>query len=152
MEEWEEVPNAFSLVGKKPARIITVPTEFRRTMLMRERDVLINDIRVKTGCIVVPHWDLGKINQFDIYGVTSGAEEAVAIVNKWISSAHSKSEKAAAWAKMYAFDPNAWYYDQVKGMEEERKRQYMEPRPAGIEHSPHFHRVSHLVCNTIVEC
>lgn len=44
--------------GKIPNKIIPVPHEYRRDTLARERDTLINDIKISTDCIVVPHWEV----------------------------------------------------------------------------------------------
>jgi hypothetical protein len=113
-------------VGKKPNRVIPVHREYQRHVFGRERDHMVNDIKILTDCSVIPHWEqgTGKISQFDIYGAGAGLERAITIINTWISSALTKSERSSAWAKMSAFDLDKWYYEQVDIMEDARKVEF----------------------------
>lgn len=129
MDGSEIIPRASPLTGRKPNKTIPVPSEFRRDTHARERDVLVNDIKVKTDCQLVPHWEQGKICRFDIYGPSAGVEKAVALINKWISNAHVKSKDSSAWAKLPAFDVDDWYYEKVAEMEGERKKMFLGPKP-----------------------
>ncbi|KAG9186830.1 hypothetical protein G6011_09938 [Alternaria panax] len=108
----------------KPNKIIPVPQEFRRLTHARERDNIVNDVNISTGCVVIPQWDDGRIYQFGIAGGGAGLEKAVRYINQWISNAHVKSKDSSAWAKMPAFDPNKWYYEQVEEMERQRKETF----------------------------
>jgi hypothetical protein len=121
-------PTAF--IGKKPNKIIPVPPEYRRQTLTRERETLINDLRVDTNCHVVPHWDQGGIiMSFDIYGTGSSVEKAIGRINQWISNAHVKAKAAASWAKLPGYNFNDWYYEQVEQHENIRKQLYKGPVP-----------------------
>jgi hypothetical protein len=120
-------PDAF--IGKKPTKIIPVPSEYRRQTLARERDKLIHDLRVETNCHVVPHWEQGTIKSFDIYGAGSGVERAIGRLNQWISNAHTKAIAASAWGKISAYNYDKWYYNQVEQMENTRKQLYRGPKP-----------------------
>jgi hypothetical protein len=136
-------PNAFT--GKKPNKTIPVPPEYRRQTLIRERETLINDLRVDTNCHVVPHWDQGGIvMSLDIYGAGSSVEKAIGRINLWISTAHTKAKAAASWAKMPAYNFNDWYYEQVEQHENIRKQLYKGPvPPEGHPDAPrHFVRRS----------
>ncbi|EOA81902.1 uncharacterized protein SETTUDRAFT_96874 [Exserohilum turcica Et28A] len=118
-----------ALRGMKPNRIIPVPPEFRRSCRASERDLIINDIHVNTGCRVLAQWDQSIIYQFEIFGTGAGLEKAIRYINQWISNAHTKSKESTAWAKTPAFDANAWYYEQVEGLELQRKQVFKGPAP-----------------------
>jgi hypothetical protein len=105
----------------KPNKIIPVPQEFRRLTQARERDIIVDDIKTNTGCVVIPQWEAGRIYQFGIAGGGTGLEKAVRYINQWIANAHVKSKDSSAWAKMPAFDQNKWYYEQVEEWERQRK-------------------------------
>jgi hypothetical protein len=105
----------------KPNKIIPVPPEFRRPTHASERELIVNEIKVNTGCTVTPQWDGGKIYQFGIFGAGAGLEQAIRYINQWISKAHIKSKDSSSWAKTPAFDQNKWYYDFVEGLERQRK-------------------------------
>ncbi|KAH3960469.1 hypothetical protein HBI25_223150 [Parastagonospora nodorum] len=121
-------PNAF--IGKKPAKVIPVPSEYRRQTLARERDTLVHDLRVETNCHVVPHWDQGMIRSFDIYGAATCVEKATGRINHWISNAHTKALAASAWGKIPAYNYDKWYYNKVEEWENTRKQLYRGPIPA----------------------
>jgi hypothetical protein len=55
--------------GKIPNKIIPVPHEYRRDTLARERDVLVNDIKISTDCTVVPHWEVGVATVWTRYDI-----------------------------------------------------------------------------------
>ena len=117
-----------ALKGKRPSRVLPVPPEFRRPSRVRERDTLVNDVNLKTGCTILPHWeyqrgqDGGIISHFDIFGAGAGLERATQYIQKWIANAPGRSKESSAWAKMPAFDANKWYYEQLEALENERKQ------------------------------
>ncbi|KAH9870555.1 hypothetical protein IAQ61_006031 [Plenodomus lingam] len=111
--------------GRKPNKTIPVPPEYRVVTLARERDLLVNEVLVNTGCTVVPYSEQGRVTRFEIYG--AAADAAVAMINKWISKAHVKSKAASSWAKTPAFNANDWYYEQITEMELERKQMFKGP-------------------------
>ncbi|CAN9459735.1 hypothetical protein CUC08_Gglean010604 [Alternaria sp. MG1] len=113
----------------KPNKTILVPQEFRRPTHARECDNIVNEVKVRTGCAVIPQWDDGRIYQFGIAGGGAGLEKAVRYINQWISNAHVKSKDSSAWAKMPAFDPNKWYYEQIEEMERQRKEAFRGTAP-----------------------
>ncbi|KAH7385604.1 hypothetical protein BKA66DRAFT_583220 [Pyrenochaeta sp. MPI-SDFR-AT-0127] len=122
-----------TLIGKKPNKIIPVPPELRRHTVARERDTLVNDIKINTGCSVDSHWEHGKISQFDIYGPGASVDIAVRQINHWISRVHAKSKESSAWAKTPAFDSNRWYYEEVEEKERDRKQVFKGPAPNTLE-------------------
>jgi len=130
-----------ALIGKKPSKTIPVPYEYRRQTLSRERDLLVNDIKEKTECDVVPHWEEGKIASFDIYGPGHGVEQAVRHLNQWISKAHTKSIGASAWAKLPAYDFNKWYYAQVEELENMYQQKFRGPVPLENDEDAPTHAV-----------
>ena len=93
--------------------------------------MIVNELKIKTGCAVIPQWDQGRIYQFGIVGTGAGLERAVWYINQWISKAHIKSMDSAAWAKTPAFDTNKWYYEEVEVLELERKQVFRESAPEG---------------------
>jgi hypothetical protein len=146
-------PNAFK--GKKPTKIVPVPHEYRRQTFARERDTLINDLRVETDCIVIPHWDQTTIKYFEIFGSGPNAEKAIRHLHQWISNAHVKSVASSAWAKMPAYNFDKWYYDEVEKLEIERKQRFRGPPPPAEGNDVPKHAVSltgyyisitHIVC------
>ncbi|CAO2650383.1 Nn.00g016750.m01.CDS01 [Neocucurbitaria sp. VM-36] len=118
-----------AVIGKKPNKIIPVPQEYRRVTGARERDTLVNDLKIETDCTIVPLWDQGMIYRFDIYGSGTGVEKAIRHLNQWISNAHFKSKDSSAWPKIPAFEFNEWYYDQVAEMEDDRTQMFKGPPP-----------------------
>ncbi|XP_014555428.1 hypothetical protein COCVIDRAFT_38785 [Bipolaris victoriae FI3] len=122
--------NAFK--GKKPNKVISVPAGFRRPTYARERERIVSDVKVSTGCAVIPHWsykqnqDQSIIYQFDIFGTGTALEKAVRHINQWISKAQNKTKDSSAWAKTPAFDPNKWYYEQVDDMKQRHKQIFKE--------------------------
>ena len=138
--------NAF--MGKKPNRVVPVPPEFRRPTRISERDSISNNVKTKTGCIVIPHWnyqkgqDEGIIYQFDFFGTGAGLESAVRHIQQWISRACGKSKESSAWAKTPAFNANKWYYEQVEEMEHERKQAFKGPPPKSHECEFPLYKVS----------
>lgn len=134
-----------ALRGMKPNRIIPVPPEFRRSCRASERDLIINDIHVNTGCRVLAQWDQSIIYQFEIFGTGAGLEKAIRYINQWISNAHTKSKESTAWAKTPAFDANAWYYEQVEGLELQRKQVFKGPAPEVAEGGTALSKVSDSV-------
>jgi hypothetical protein len=134
-----------SFAGKKPNRTVTVPLEYQRQTLTRERDTLVNDVQVETNCHVDPHLDQGKIKSFDIYGAGSNLNKAVARINEWISNAHTKSRESAAWAKLPAYDANKWHYDRVEEKENESKQRFKGPVPPQGDPDAPRHTVSWTV-------
>ncbi|KAF1840783.1 uncharacterized protein K460DRAFT_321268, partial [Cucurbitaria berberidis CBS 394.84] len=140
MTGWDDTATA-SAVDKhvfigKPKKIVPVPPEFRRITHAAERDMLVNDVKIKTDCLVTPHWNQGKIFQFDIYGSGAGLENAIAHLNHWISNAHVKSKDSSAWGKTPAFNPNQWYYDRVAELEGDRKQVFKGPAPTFPQDAP----------------
>jgi acyl-homoserine lactone acylase PvdQ len=119
-----------AFIGRKPNKVIPVPGEYRRQVLSRERELLINDIKDKTDCDVFAHWVQGKITSFDVYGSGHGVEKAVHYLNHWICNAHTKSTGASAWAKLPAYDFNEWYYKQVEEMDNAYKQRFRGPVPS----------------------
>ncbi|KAL1791959.1 hypothetical protein ACET3X_009710 [Alternaria dauci] len=113
----------------KPNRTIPVPQEFRRPTHARECENIVNEVKIRTGCVVIPQWDSGRICQFGIAGGGAGLEKAVRYINQWISNAHVKSKDSSAWAKMPAFDPDKWYYEQIEEMERQRKEVFRGTAP-----------------------
>ncbi|KAI4686537.1 uncharacterized protein J4E84_005818 [Alternaria hordeiaustralica] len=105
----------------KPKRFIPVPPEYRRLTHTTERELIVNEIKINTGCDVIPKWDAGYITQFAIAGQGAGLEKAVRYINHWISNAHIKSKDSSSWAKTPAFDHNKWYYDSIEERERQRK-------------------------------
>ncbi|EUC41931.1 hypothetical protein COCMIDRAFT_104846 [Bipolaris oryzae ATCC 44560] len=133
--------NAFK--GKKPNKVIYVPPEFRRPTYAREREQIVSDVKVSTGCAVIPHWnkkweqDHSIIYQFDIFGTGTALEKAVRHINQWISKAQNKTKDSSAWAKTPAFDPNKWYYEQVDDIKQRHKQRFKEaPSEDMIVHWP----------------
>lgn len=122
--------------GRKLKKAISVPPEFQRVTYSSERELLVKDLLLKTGCVVVPHWEQGKIYRFDIYGSDNGVERAVGDINRWISQAHAKSKDSTAWAKLPAFNADEWYYDRVTQMEGDRKQIFLGPVPELSDDSP----------------
>ncbi|EMD91375.1 hypothetical protein COCC4DRAFT_57592 [Bipolaris maydis ATCC 48331] len=122
--------NAFK--GKKPNKVISVPVGFRRSTYAREREQIVSDVKVSTGCAVIPHWSYRRdqnesiIYQFDIFGTGTALEKAVRHINQWISKAQTKTKDSSAWAKTPAFDPNKWYYEQVDDLKQRHKQSFKE--------------------------
>jgi hypothetical protein len=111
--------------GKKPNKVVPVPREYQRQTLARERDLLVNDIKIQTNCVAIPRWDSqGKVTSFELHGSGYAIDKAVRLLNSWISNAQKKSIGASAWAKMPAWVYNDWYYQTVEIMELERKQKY----------------------------
>lgn len=137
-----------ALKGKKPNRVLPVPPEFRRPCRARERDAIVHDIKIKTGCTVIPHWDYqqaqgeGIISQFDIFGAGAGLERATHYIQEWIAKASRKSKESSAWAKTPAFDVNKWYAERIEELELERKQIFKGPPPQPHECEPPLHMVS----------
>ena len=131
-----------AIIGKKPNKVIAVPHEFRRHMWTRERDALVHDIKISTGCDICIHLDQSVISQFELFGSGASLEKAVRHINQWITKAPTKSKDSAAWAKMPAFDPDTWYYNQVEAMEAERKQQFKGPIPTTVEGKTQLPKVS----------
>lgn len=113
----------------KPKRFIPVPPEYRRLTHATERELIVNDIKINTGCDVIPKWDAGYITQFAIAGQGAGVEKAVRYINHWISNAHIKSKYSSSWAKTPAFDHNKWYYDSIEERERQRKDEFKGKAP-----------------------
>lgn len=113
----------------KPNKTIVVPQEFRRPTHARECDNIVNEVKIITGCTVIPQWNDGRIYQFGIVGGGVGLEKAVRYINQWISNAHVKSKDSSAWARMSAFDPNKWYYEKIEEMERQRKEAFRGTAP-----------------------
>jgi hypothetical protein len=131
-----------ALQGKKPNRVVSVPLEYRRQTLVRERDTLINDLRVETDCIVIPNGNQTVIRSFYIFGSGSNVEKAVRHLNQWISKAHVKSIASSAWAKMPAYNSDKWYYNEVERLELERKQRFKGPLPQAEGDDIPEHKVS----------
>ncbi|KAH7095379.1 hypothetical protein FB567DRAFT_29175 [Paraphoma chrysanthemicola] len=127
---WDPQPPApvidkSAFIGKKPSKVISVPHEYQRVTLARERDLLVHDIKENTNCVVIPQWDRqGKVTSFDLHGSGFAVDKAVRRLHEWISNAQKKSVGASAWAKMPAWIYNDWYYQTVETMELERKQKY----------------------------
>ncbi|KAL5116760.1 hypothetical protein ACEQ8H_005372 [Pleosporales sp. CAS-2024a] len=144
-------------IGKK-LNCVHVPCEFRRHTLKAERNTLVHDLQVDTGCHVVPHWEqgTGKIKLFEIYGSRSGVEKAVAYIYSWITASQTnpKTTAASAWAKIPAYNFNNWYYKGVDQMVNEHKQQYKGPVPLeGEQEAPsHFLVVDWPAYLTEEEC
>ncbi|KAI4625255.1 uncharacterized protein J4E87_005101 [Alternaria ethzedia] len=113
----------------KPKRFIPVPPEYRRLTHTTERELIVNEIKINTGCDVIPKWDAGYITQFAIAGQGAGVEKAVRYINHWISNAHIKSKDSSSWAKTPAFDHNKWYYDSIEERERQRKDEFKGKAP-----------------------
>ncbi|KAI4707774.1 hypothetical protein J4E89_007402 [Alternaria sp. Ai002NY15] len=113
----------------KPKRFIPVPPEYRRLTHTTERELIVNEIKINTGCDVIPKWDAGYITQFAIAGQGAGVEKAVRYINHWISNAHIKSKDSSSWAKTPAFDHNKWYYDSIEERERQRKEEFKGKAP-----------------------
>ncbi|KAI4686318.1 hypothetical protein J4E81_008670 [Alternaria sp. BMP 2799] len=113
----------------KPKRFIPVPPEYRRLTHTTEREHIVNEIKINTGCDVIPKWDAGYITQFAIAGQGAGVEKAVRYINHWISNAHIKSKDSSSWAKTPAFDHNKWYYDSIEERERQRKDEFKGKAP-----------------------
>ncbi|KAI4616063.1 hypothetical protein J4E83_006733 [Alternaria metachromatica] len=113
----------------KPKRFIPVPPEYRRLTHTTERELIVNEIKINTGCDVIPKWDAGYITQFAIAGQGAGLEKAVRYINHWISNAHIKSKDSSSWAKTPAFDHNKWYYDSIEERERQRKDEFKGKAP-----------------------
>ncbi|KAF2034863.1 hypothetical protein EK21DRAFT_55491 [Setomelanomma holmii] len=129
---WDPPPPApvvdrSALIGKKPNKVIPVPREYQRQTLGRERDILINDVKIKTNCDIVLRWDLTKITSFELFGSGPAVDKATRYVNEWISNAQKKSIGASAWAKISAWEYLKWYYDTVEELEVDRKQKYTGP-------------------------
>jgi hypothetical protein len=144
---WDAPPQAplvdpRSFIGKKPSKTISVPPEYRRETLARERDTLIYEILVEANCHVVPRWDQGKVKSFDIHGTGRDLEKAVTRINSWIAKAYIKSKESSAWAKLPAYDPNKWYYDRVEEKELESKKRFKESVPLPDDPDAPKHTVS----------
>jgi hypothetical protein len=142
MDAWSAAPpisasNSNVLKNRKPNKVIPVPPEFRRLSHARERENLVNDIKISTGCIVEPEGEQGRIHQFGIIGAGAGLEKAIRHINEMISNTHIKSKDAAAWAKIPAFDANKWYYEQVADMEQRLKQVFKGPLPKAAEGELH---------------
>ncbi|KAI8941368.1 hypothetical protein NX059_002592 [Plenodomus lindquistii] len=120
--------------SRKPNKIIPVPQEYRVVTLMRERDTLVKDILLHTGCTVVPRSEQGRIVRFDIYG--AAVDLATTYINTWIVKSPIKSKASSAWAKMPAFNADDWYYKQVTEMEAGRKQMFKGPAPEVTEDAP----------------
>lgn len=120
---------------KKPNKVIPVPPEYRRQTLGREGANLIYDIRVGANCHVVLQWDKppafgGRyIIAFEIYGAGADVERGVSRINQWIFQAHVKSRDASAWAKIPAYNPDDWYYQQIEAKQNARKALFRGPVP-----------------------
>lgn len=127
--------------GRKPNRIVPVPLEYQVVTLIRERDVLVNDILVQTSCVVVPRWDHGKITRFELYGI--GTEQATVMINKWILKAHVSSKATSAWPRTSAFNPDEWYYQTIAELETDRKKMFKGPVPKRAEDAPKLPSVRH---------
>ncbi|KAI4604780.1 hypothetical protein J4E80_010936 [Alternaria sp. BMP 0032] len=113
----------------KPKRFIPVPPEYRRLTHTTERELIVNEIKINTGCDVIPKWEAGYITQFAIAGQGAGVEKAVRYINHWISNAHIKSKDSSSWAKTPAFDHNKWYYDSIEERERQRKDEFKGKAP-----------------------
>ncbi|KAF1835518.1 hypothetical protein BDW02DRAFT_548101 [Decorospora gaudefroyi] len=132
MDAWDHMPpiavaNPNALKGKKPNKSIPVPSEFRRDMHVRERDMLVDEIKNKTGCTITPQLDHGRIYQFGIFGAGAGLEKAVRHINDWISKAHNRTKDSSAWAKMPAFDAKKWYDNQIGEQVQQHKQIFRGP-------------------------
>lgn len=154
MDGWNDTATApgtdkNSFIGKKPNKIIPVPDEYRRLTSARERDTLVNDLKVTTNCTVVPRWEQGKICRFDIYSSAAGVEHAIRHLNQWISTAHARSKDSSAWPKIPAFEFDQWYYEEVAEMEDARTQMFKEPAPQFPENAAKPPHVSHY-CNYYV--
>ncbi|KAL6708415.1 hypothetical protein ACN47E_002678 [Coniothyrium glycines] len=141
MDGSEIIPHNPIITDRKPNKSIPVPLEFRRISQPSEREILVYNVKLKTDCILVPRWEESRIHRFDIYGSASGVDKAVAIVNKWITNAHSKSKDASAWAKTPAFDLNQWQDERDLETENELKKEFLRPRPDMAEDAVHLPRV-----------
>lgn len=142
-----EAPAAFTmdkkeLIGKKPVKVVLVPPEFRRRTYPAERDGLVNDVKVRTGCDLVVHWDNGRICQFDLYGSAINVTDATGILHQWISAARQKSKDSSSWAKLTAFNADKWYYDRVEEMEQDRKEVFLGPIPQSLENGDPLYSVT----------
>jgi hypothetical protein len=122
----------------KPSRIIDVPPESRRRVLSNEREQLLQDVHLSTGCDVVARWgkDHGAIYRFEIFGSGLGLDRAVRLLNDWVSQALKRSEKSSAWAKLETHDADKWYYDEVERLDEEWSQQFKGPVPEAQESDP----------------
>ncbi|KAA8625044.1 hypothetical protein TUN199_02461 [Pyrenophora tritici-repentis] len=119
---------------KRPNKVIPVPIEFRRRSQLRERDIIVNDVKTATGCEVIPQWDNGRIQEFGIVGSGAGLDKAVRYINEWISKGNTRSAESSAWAKMPAFHSGNWHYEEAEQRERERKQQFKEPVPEDTSH------------------
>lgn len=130
------------LIGKKPIKTISVPSELRRPTNIAERDILTSELKIRWQCDLVVHWDNGRIRQFDIYGSAADATNATGFLNRWVSNAHLKSKDSSSWAKTSAFNADKWYYDQLDLMERDRKEVFKGPAPQSLENGDPLPHVS----------
>ncbi|KAF1943245.1 hypothetical protein EJ02DRAFT_343738 [Clathrospora elynae] len=123
------------LKGKK-SRIIPVHPEFRRDMHKSECDRLLEEVQIKTDCIVLAHWEQYNIIKFEVFQAT-GVEKAVVMLNKWIAKGPMKTKESSAWAKMPAYNAGEWYNGEVEESEDKRKESYKTSTPEG-DHKAHI--------------
>ncbi|KAF2739947.1 hypothetical protein EJ04DRAFT_604586 [Polyplosphaeria fusca] len=125
---------------RKPNRSILVPPEIRPDVVKLTLQDLTRKLKTETGCDVVPHFGgHSKLTSFDIFGAGTGPERAVKSLNEWIATASTKSAASSAWAKMPAFDPNKWYYNEIDIMEQNRKQVFKGAVPQ--ENRPGFRKL-----------
>lgn len=118
--------------GRRPNKTILVPEEYRPTARPQVLEQLTSYWQEKTGCEVIYQLQFRKLIKFDIFGSGARLDHAIRVINKWIEGANTKTPASSAWAKMPAFDPNQWYYDEINAMEAERKEMFRSAMPDGL--------------------
>ncbi len=135
-------PDNHALIGKKPNKVIGVPPQFRRPTLLSERKMLANEIKVSTGCDILPRWEHGKIFEVHIFGSGANLDKAIREINEWIQKAPTKSAHSSKWAKTRAYDPDDWFYEGVTGLEQDRRKDFLGPIPEALLEQKFVPRVS----------
>ncbi|KAF2691292.1 hypothetical protein K458DRAFT_287346 [Lentithecium fluviatile CBS 122367] len=124
--------NQNKFIGRKPSRTVNVPSEYIRDTTIREKERVVDELKLETGCDVLPRTDHKKrITRFEIYSAGSGVDNAVVKVNEWIVKASTKSKESSAWAKLPAFFHDKWYDNAVREAEKARRARFKEPIPEG---------------------
>jgi hypothetical protein len=118
--------------SRPPNRTIRVPPEYRPGLGRHDLKAICFEWKNKSGCDVFYNWEPRRgLSSFNLFGGQAQVDAAVRLINKWLENATTKSGASVAWAKMTAYDPNKWYYDEVGEMEAERKQMFKEPLPEG---------------------
>ncbi|CAI6238966.1 unnamed protein product [Periconia digitata] len=123
-------PSIFS--GRKPIRVIVVPSSQQRESARAERDRLILKWKTEYNCDVRILNSAGVVTKFEIFGSGSGVNKTHQEINTWIRRPDPKSVHSAAWAKLPAYDENKWYDEQLRERDALRKQAFKGEPPKNV--------------------